>query len=134
MPMQRSYPNCISEFDHHTRILLIGPVPMFTKAGLACVALSDRYSRDRDGCVGPRNQIEAKFASQTSILKTMPDKFPNVRYIDPMGVFCDQTICRPYKGDAVLYNDSHHLSPAGADELFDAFEERFRLAGWQRLN
>jgi peptidoglycan/LPS O-acetylase OafA/YrhL len=120
----------ISEFDRHTRILLIGPVPMFTKAGLACVALSDRYSRDRDGCVRPRDQIEPLFALQTSVLKTMPGKFPNVRYIDPMNVFCDQTVCRPFKGNEVLYNDSHHLSPAGADELFDAFESDFAwLAG-----
>jgi peptidoglycan/LPS O-acetylase OafA/YrhL len=120
----------ISQFDHRTRILLIGPVPMFSRAGLACIVLSDRYGRDRDGCVGPRNQIEAKFAAETSILKTTPDKFPNVRYIDPMSVFCDQTICRPYKGDTVLYNDSHHLSPAGADELFDAFSSDFAwLAG-----
>ena len=120
----------ISEFGPHTRILLIGPVPMFSKAGLACVALSDRYGRDRDGCVRPRDQIEPMFSSQTSMLKAMPDKFPNVRYIDPMGVFCDQTICRPFKGDTVLYNDSHHLSPAGADELFDAFRSDFAwLAG-----
>jgi len=120
----------ISEFDRRTRILLIGPVPMFSRAGLACIVLSDRYGRDRDGCVGPRNQIEAKFAAETSILKTMPDKFPNVRYIDPMGVFCDQTICRPHQGNTVLYNDSHHLSPAGADELFDAFRSDFAwLAG-----
>jgi peptidoglycan/LPS O-acetylase OafA/YrhL len=120
----------ISEFDPHTRILLIGPVPMFSRAGLACVVLSDRYSRDRNGCVSSRSQDEVKRAAEDTALRTMPDRFPNVRYVDPMGVFCDQTICRPYKGDTVLYNDSHHLSPAGADELFDAFSSDFAwLAG-----
>ena len=120
----------ISEFDRRTRILLIGPVPIFAKPGLACVVLSDRYGSNRNACIRPLDQVEAIYASQISMLKAMPDKFPNVRFIDPMSIFCDQTTCRPFKGDRVFYNDPHHLSPAGADELFDAFSSDFAwLAG-----
>jgi peptidoglycan/LPS O-acetylase OafA/YrhL len=118
----------ITEFDRNTRILLIGPVPMFEKPGLACVVLSDRYGHDRNACVRPRDQVEGMEASAISILKTMSDRFPNVRFIDPTDVFCDQTICRPFKGDEVLYKDEHHLSPAGADRVFDVFWNDFAWA------
>ena len=118
----------ITEFDRNTRILLIGPVPMFEKPGLACVVLSDRYGHDRNACVRPRDQVEGMEALAISILKTMSDRFPNVRFINPTDVFCDQTVCRSFKGDEVLYKDEHHLSPAGADRVFDAFWSDFAWA------
>jgi peptidoglycan/LPS O-acetylase OafA/YrhL len=120
----------ISEFPAQTRILLIGPVPTFFQSSLECVVLSDRYGSNRDRCVRPRNEIEASSTAIADVLKSMPAKFSNVRYIDPMNVFCDQTICRPFKNDEVFYVDSHHLSPAGADRLYDYFESDFLwLAG-----
>jgi peptidoglycan/LPS O-acetylase OafA/YrhL len=122
----------IAEFDPHTRILLIGPVPMFAKSSLECVVLSDRYGWGRDRCVKPRGEVEATNAAIVGVLKAMPVKFPNVRYIDPIDVFCDRTICRPFSDNVVFYSDSHHLSPAGADRLYDSFASDFLwLAGKQ---
>ena len=115
----------IAEFDPQTRILLIGPVPMFSKSSLECVVLSDRYGNSRDDCVMPRSAFEASRAGAVAMLRSMPQKYPNVRYIDPIDLFCDQATCRPFKGNQVLYLDSHHLSPAGADLLFDSFRTDF---------
>ena len=115
----------ISSFDRRTRILLIGPVPVFDSPSLACVVLSDRYRANRDRCIEPRSTFEADTTAVEAVLKSMPGKFPNVRTIDPTDVFCDRTTCRPFDGDEVLYLDTHHLSPAGADRLFDAFKGDF---------
>lgn len=120
----------ISKFDRRTRIMLIGPVPVFTKSSLECVVLSDRYGANRDRCVRPRSEVEASNAAIVKPLRTMPDKFPNVRYIDVTDVFCDKTICRPFKNNDVFYSDIHHLSPAGADRVYDSFASDFNwLAG-----
>ena len=116
----------ISEFDRRTRILLIGPVPIFAKSSLECVVLSDRYGANRDQCVEPRSKVEASNAAVVKTLKAIAGKFPNVRYIDVTDIFCDKTICRPFKGNTVFYLDIHHLSPAGADLVYDSFESDFR--------
>jgi len=116
----------ISEFDaSRTRILLIGPVPMFARSSLECVVLSDRYGISRDRCAKPRADVEAQNAAIIDVLKAMTVRFPNVRYIDPIDVFCDPDSCRPYSGDTVFYLDSHHLSPAGVDALYDSFAGDF---------
>jgi len=120
----------ISELPAQTRILLIGQVPTFFQSSMECVVLSDRYRSNRDRCLRSRSEIEASNAAIADVLKSMPAKFPNVRYIDPVNVFCDQTVCRPFKNDEIFYVDSHHLSPAGADRLYDYFESDFLwLAG-----
>jgi len=120
----------ISEFDPRTRILLIGPVPIFARSGLECVVLSDRYGANRDRCVRPRKDVEESNAAVARVLRSMQDRYSNVRYIDVTDVFCGKTTCRPFRNDDVFYLDIHHLSPAGADRVYDSFESDFRwLAG-----
>jgi peptidoglycan/LPS O-acetylase OafA/YrhL len=127
---ERLLSDTISEFDPQTRVLLIGPVPMFPNSSLECVVLSDRYQGSRDHCVVPRGEFELFWKAAVAMLQSMPRKFPNVRYVDPIDLFCDQTSCRPFRSNEVLYLDSHHLSPAGADLLFDSFRSDFLwLAG-----
>jgi peptidoglycan/LPS O-acetylase OafA/YrhL len=116
----------LSEFDPiRTRILLIGPVPMFPLPSLECVALSDRFLGNRDRCETSRKSVEALNRKMVGVLKAMPQKFKNVRFIDPTNLFCDQTTCRPFKKDQVFYLDSHHLSRAGASLIFESFKSEF---------
>ncbi len=127
---ERLLSDAIAEFDPKTRILLIGPVPMFPRSALECVVLSDRYGKSRDRCVMPRSTFESFRQGAVAMLRSMPARFPNVRFVDPIDLFCDPTTCRPFKGNQVLYLDSHHLSPAGADLLVDSFRSDFLwLAG-----
>lgn len=125
----------ITEFDPQTRILLIGPVPMFPKSSLECVVLSDRYGNSRDNCAMPRSVFDDFRRGAVAMLRSMQLKYSNVRYIDPVDLFCAQRTCRPFSGNHVLYLDSHHLSPAGADLLFDSFRGDFLwLAGKDKGN
>jgi hypothetical protein len=121
----------IAQFDPgRTRILLIGRVPEFRKSSLECVVFSDLYGETRDRCVRPRRELEAEYSAITAAVKATAAKFGNVRYIDPFDVFCDETTCRPFGKDAVFFSDRHHVSPRGADEIYDAFTSDFLwLAG-----
>ena len=92
--------------------------------------MSDRYGTSRDRCAVPRSEVDASNAAVVKILKTMPDKYPNVRYIDVTDVFCDKAVCRPFKNNEVFYLDMHHVSPEGADRIYVSFESDFKwLAG-----
>jgi hypothetical protein len=116
----------IEGFDRtRTRILLIGPVPTFPKSSLECVVLSDRYGGNREPCVSPRRDIENTRATVVDVLKTMPGRYQNVRYIDPLDIFCDEMTCRPFKRDDVYFSDTHHVLTLGADRIYDAFESDF---------
>ena len=103
----------------------MGPVPTFAKSSLECVVLSDRYVGNRDHCIRPRSEVEASTSAIINVLKAMPAKFRNVRYIDLLDTFCDRTTCRPFKNNVVFYSDTHHLSPAGADLVYDTFKSDF---------
>ena len=115
----------IAQFDPRTRILLIGQVPIFPKPGLECVVFSDWYGDGRDRCIKPRSEVEASNSAMKLVLKDVASRFGNVRYIDPLDVFCDRTTCRPFSETAVFFSDSHHVLTRGADELYDWFAGDF---------
>jgi hypothetical protein len=116
----------ISQFDpERTRILLIGQVPIFPTSSLECVVFSDMYGQNRDRCVKPRSAVEAANAATKAMLKDMAARFSNVRYIDPLDVFCDATTCRPFSQNTAYFSDQHHVLPRGADEIYDSFASDF---------
>ncbi len=117
----------ISGFDPRTRILLLGQVPFFPRSSLECVVLSDRFGSNRDRCIVARAQAGPMRAEW---LKAVAARFPNVRYVELFDVFCDQTTCRPFAQNVVLFSDTHHVLPSGADRIFDTFQDDFLwLAG-----
>jgi len=121
----------ISRFDPtRTRVLLIGPVPEFKRDGLDCIALGDRYGQGRERCVISRK--EAARPSTVEALKSAAARFPNVRFIDPMSLFCDDATCRPFSGDRVFYRDRGHVLPSGADRILDGFAGDFRWLAHER--
>jgi peptidoglycan/LPS O-acetylase OafA/YrhL len=118
--------NLIGRFDpSRTRILLIAPIPIFDKPGLSCVVLSDRYYRDRTRCDRPRAEAVAANAPLLATFKSGAERFPQIRYIDPTGLFCDPQTCRMFSANTVFYGDGKHVTPAGADRVLDGFEGDF---------
>ena len=45
---------------------------------------------------------------------------PEVRVVDPTGLFCDQRHCFATRNGAALYFDDHHPSVAGANIVAEA--------------
>jgi hypothetical protein len=81
---------------------------------------------DRDAmCAYTRTEIEAQRTRTVAMLQEAARRFPNVRYTDPIGGFCDATVCRPYDGDTALFADNNHLSMPGAQRLYAAVSADF---------
>jgi hypothetical protein len=116
----------IGQFDPaRTRVLLMGPGPVFYHSGLDCVVLSDRYGQNRNRCVRARAELETARAAMIETLKSAAAGRDNVRYIDPKRAFCDQRTCRPFDGDQVFFQDAGHVLPPGAERIFKTFAGDF---------
>jgi len=116
----------VSQFDRRTRVLVIGPVPLFRTSSLDCIVLSDRQGDSRDRCIRARSEVVAERKDSVKALRTLTGRFDNVRFVDPIDLFCDATTCRPFKGDQVFYLDDGHVTPLGAEYIHDAFAGDFR--------
>ncbi|MBX3576041.1 MAG: acyltransferase [Rhizobiaceae bacterium] len=107
------------------RILVFGPVPEFPKRGAECTLRSDRYGTPRDThCAVSRASVEARRARTMEILRRLAAKVPGVRLVDPLDLFCDAALCRPYSGGRVVTTDKDHLSvPYGASWFLHAYRD-----------
>jgi peptidoglycan/LPS O-acetylase OafA/YrhL len=110
------------------QIVLIGPVPEFPMNSLSCIVLADRYGIDRTHCAVPRAEIDSRRASVVAELAKTAGEFPNVRFVDPIDLFCDAEWCRPNHGDLMYFKDRDHLTMAGAARVFGAFRSELLAA------
>ena len=108
------------------RILLVGPVPEFTYKGAQCVLRAIRYGSDRDKCSLSRAAVEERRGPAVRLLQHIAEITPNTRYVDPIDLFCDAAMCRPYVDDLILMEDEDHLIvPDGGYWLYNALKEDF---------
>jgi peptidoglycan/LPS O-acetylase OafA/YrhL len=108
------------------RFLLVGPVPEFRYKASECVFRAQRYGEDWDRCALPRANIETRRRRAIAELQRLAARYPDVRLIDPLSLFCSPTTCRPYESGVLLYSDEDHLSvPYGADRLYFHFRQAF---------
>jgi hypothetical protein len=63
-----------------------------------------------------------------AVLRRVVAPFENVRLIDPINLFCTEAECRPNKGTELFFFDTSHLSPAGAEQLYQGYERDFLWA------
>ncbi|MBN8965288.1 MAG: acyltransferase, partial [Rhizobiales bacterium] len=117
-----------SHFDPSTRILVIGLPPPMPAPTLACIVLSDRYLADRSRCTGSRPQAQSLRALIMDAVRSGAAGFSNIRIVDPIDLFCDEKICRPFKGDQVFYKDQTHLETPGVDLIQKNFSSDVRWA------
>jgi peptidoglycan/LPS O-acetylase OafA/YrhL len=124
---ERNLVELLSQFDPvKTRVILIGPVPVFNKPVLDCVVIGDRYGAGRERCTKPRARVERERAASVKILKAAAQSRANTRYIDPVDVFCAEQTCQAFKDNQVFYNDGGHVMPSGVERIYDTFKDDFR--------
>lgn len=112
--------------DDKRRVLLIGPVPEFAYQAANCILRVERYGIDWDRCAVSRKSVEDRRLPATTALSQLAEKYPGVRYVDPLDLFCDKTTCRPHEDGNLLYKDDDHIStPYGSDRLYHRFKEHF---------
>lgn len=113
------------------RILVVGPVPLFERPAPGCVRRSDDLHLPRDKkCSVPRQEQNLRRDAVVKWLSESLSRYAseNVRFIDPVGSFCDDSICRSYTADTVLYVDRGHLSDEGMKKVLSDFADDFHWA------
>jgi peptidoglycan/LPS O-acetylase OafA/YrhL len=103
------------------RIVVMRDNPSFTYNIPICLARSARHSWYPGGsCEADRSQVlnPAVFESE----KAGAQGLSNVHFIDITERLCQKDICRPVQGDALLYQDSHHLTANFTQSLIALLE------------
>jgi peptidoglycan/LPS O-acetylase OafA/YrhL len=108
------------------RILIVGPLPEFPWYSPYCVMRAIRVGTD--GCKIPRTTVDARRERTMAALRRAIAGTEGVRLIDPIDLFCTETACRPNEGRTLYFFDLSHLSPAGAERLYNTYENDFLWA------
>ena len=58
-------------------------------------------------------------------LKEAADDRSGVKFIDPINAFCDESKCRSYGDEGVLYTDTNHISDAGLERVYKNSKHAF---------
>lgn len=114
--------------DGKRRVLVIGPVPEFDYKAVECVLRAKRYGLARDFCALPRARIEQERKETMAVLRRIARRSPNIRVADPIDLFCDREMCRPFAGQTLLYKDTDHLSRFGARWFLSALSRDYLWA------
>jgi peptidoglycan/LPS O-acetylase OafA/YrhL len=110
------------------RVLIVAPAPELRHAAVNCLMRAQISAQPRETCAADRVTAEQRRRETVAVLRQVAAAFPNVKLIDPFDVFCSPDICRPFGPEGVYYSDADHLSPLGAELLFNRFEREFLWA------
>lgn len=95
---------------HVRRIIIVGATPEMPSKVPQCVRAGDLSA-----CTQKRADFLKSSASVRAFLSSLADRYPKVRYVDPIAYLCDVQECPPVRDGIGLYFDKHHLTVAGAE-------------------
>jgi hypothetical protein len=108
------------------RVLFMGPTPEFYDDVWACTVRADHYGRDRDKyCAVTLERVNGRREFSIVWLRKALQGVKGTRLVDPVPVFCDNTMCRGVDGDVVLYRDDDHINDAGMRRIMDYYKDDF---------
>ena len=108
------------------RVLIVGPTPELKHPIENCLQRAQLTGQSKESCAIKRNDVELRHRQTWQVLRGAAAKFPNVRLIDPVDVFCDRDTCWPYGPKGLYYVDKDHLSTLATEMLYRHFERDFR--------
>ncbi len=115
--------------DGTRRLLLLGPLPKFERTDpVNCLDLSKALGLSPDRCGTTRASEDQRRAKTVAIMRSVAGEFGNIRFVDPVDVFCDARMCMPEKDGAVAFFDDHHVNAVGAAAVYAAFRDDFAWA------
>jgi len=127
--LRRQFSALMNLFSDKQRVLVIGPVPELKRGNPSnCLSLSGVLGLSTDRCGVSRAFIDADRARTVEIMQEVIAQHPNARYIDPIDVLCNETMCSPLHDGAVVYMDFSHLNNFGAMLVYDRFRDDFDWA------
>lgn len=111
------------------RVLVIGAAPEFPRHVPRCAARSSYYDADiREECSTTREAVLARRERVTSWIEEALSDLPDVRFADPLDIFCGDIICGAFDNDRTLFLDTNHLSDAGMEQLIGGIRPDLRWA------
>ena len=75
-------------------------------------------------CAVPRSQVNSRRQKYLEIVMPILNEYPNVKVLDPLPAFCDESYCWAVKDKKLLYRDPDHLNETGAIYLGEYFERQ----------
>jgi peptidoglycan/LPS O-acetylase OafA/YrhL len=89
-------------------------VPVYSQIVPYALAMAERRNLSRDFLLMSRSRAHAQHAKVTAAFRDL-ERDGALQVVDPTFILCPQEHCRLLSDDGwPLYNDSNHLSPAGA--------------------
>jgi peptidoglycan/LPS O-acetylase OafA/YrhL len=76
-------------------------------------------------CSTPRATIDTFFAPYKTTVASVLARYPSVAQYDPMPLFCSARDCAVVVADTRMYNDTNHVSVAGARRIAVAIATQF---------
>ncbi len=116
----------ISTLGSGRRVLIVGPAPELKHPIENCLQRTQLTGQPKESCAIKRSDVELRHRQTWQVLRGVAAKFPNVRLIDPVEVFCDRDTCWPFGAKGLYYVDKDHLSPLATEMLYRHFERDFR--------
>ncbi len=110
------------------RVLIVGPVPEFPQSVPECLARAEHRGMDSSICGISRKEVDARRRKTMKTLNYVASRFPGVRVLDPIDMFCDASRCWSHDAGGPFYTDGNHLSIHGAERLFEHYKEEFAWA------
>ncbi len=127
--LRRQFSALMNLFSDKQRVLVVGPVPQLERRNpFTCLDLSRVLGLSTDRCGISRAFIDEDRARTVAIMKEVIAEHPNARYVDPIDVLCNETLCSPVHDGAMVYADFSHLNGYGAMLVYDRFRDDFDWA------
>jgi hypothetical protein len=108
------------------RVLIVGQTPELKHPIENCLQRAQLTGQPKESCAIKRRDVELRHRQTWQVLRGAAAKFPNVRLIDPVDVFCDRDTCWPFGPKGLYYVDKDHLSALATEMLYRHFERDFR--------
>lgn len=108
-------------------VVIIGQAPLQKLAGIKCAtrSLEKNITLSGEKCKLARSDMtRSRYASLDAMFMRVIEEFDTdkVIYINPVEILCQQEYCLVSKNGEILYKDSTHLSPSGAELIVNEIQ------------
>lgn len=106
------------------RVLVIETVPLLQGNLHDCSLRAERFQRRLD-CTFPAGEYLANTAGVRALFKSLKRDFPDVIWVEPDKLLCDQRRCLTEMEGVPLYKDRGHLNDVGSRLLAKKWIEKY---------
>tara|TARA_B100000131_G_scaffold120951_1_gene117967 strand:+ start:3861 stop:5849 length:1989 start_codon:yes stop_codon:yes gene_type:complete len=104
--------------DSGKSIILIGPIPRMEKDPPLMLARMYKFENIENPSISvSENKHYESVKESINIIHNLLKINPNIHYLDPANLLCENNKCYSNEGEEVFYRDDNHLSVTGSQKL-----------------